>query len=872
MKRTLFTSIIMLAITAIMLQSCTNHAPQIANPRCEYSVNPIGIDNPQPRFTWHIASDSAVTQKSCQLQIATTPELLDHAPDVWQSDILDTQAMQLVYDGKTALKAHQSYYWKVTVWDTDGHRYDMPKAALFKMAKLNEKDWQAQWISDGKDKAEKQAPLFRKRFDVSKKIGKAYVYVSGLGYYELYINGKRIGKNYLDPGYTQFDKRVLYVTHEVTENVRKGENILAAVLGNGWYNVQSRGVWDFEKAAWRKRPQLLCELRIEYADGTTATIASDTSWKCSTGAYTFNNIYSGDRYDARLEQEGWNQTKFDDSKWQKAQIVSRPAPVLQAQIMPGIHITKEIEPVSCQAFGDTLYVFDLGENIAGLSRLRVKGTAGTELRIRHGELLKENGRLEQGNINIYFRPEDPDECFQEDRYILKGEGEETFMPSFCYHGFQYVEVQSSQPIALTKESLTGLFMHTDVEAIGQFECSNETLNKIWQATRRSYLSNMHSIPTDCPQREKNGWTGDAQLSVDLGLLHYDGILFYEKWLRDIIDNQRAEGDISGIVPSCGWGYGIGPVWDGAMFIIPHALYMYYGDPYAIKEIYDTCERYLTYLNGKEEDGCIRYGLGDWLSWKDQTPTDYSSTCFYYLCNKHMAQFARIAGKPATPYEEKAETIKQVINTRFFDAENATYANGTQTAQALAIYLNIVPAEKRDAVARKLAEKVKADNVHLNFGSLGSKVVLRALTQTGYVDLAYRMATQTDAPSWGYWVDSQKQTTLGETWTMSPRFNDASLNHVFMGDIIAWMQNALAGINYDESQPGFTHFFIAPHFIADLNHVKGSYRSVKGLITSEWRRNGDKVELTVTVPANTSATVILPEKQIEVGSGTHRFVF
>lgn len=422
--KTLFLLCTMLALSSC-LQVVKNE--KITNLRCEYLIDPIGIDNPVPRFTWnHVSPDSGqLQQKAYQLFIATSPEKIDEEADVWNSGLVKSSSTKAVYQGSVPLKPHQTYYWKVKTLmsgnDTD-FVFTSSGTASFKMAKLSKNDWQAQWITDEHDKEFKEAPLFRKEFATDRKIKKAYAYVSGLGYYELYINGQRIGKNYLDPGYTQFDKRVLYVTHDVTEAVRKGKNVVAAVLGNGWFNVQSRGVWDFEKATWRKRPQLLCEIRLEYADGSVETIASDNTWKTATGGYAFNNIYSGDCYDAQKEKTGWNMPKYDDSDWKPATPTTLTAPILQAQIMPAIRIDREIKPVSCKALSDRIYVFDLGENIAGLSRLQVKGKKGTELRIRHGELLKENGRLEPGNINIYFRPVDPDEQLQEDRYILKGKG------------------------------------------------------------------------------------------------------------------------------------------------------------------------------------------------------------------------------------------------------------------------------------------------------------------------------------------------------------------------------------------------------------------------------------------------------------------
>ncbi|MDU1889637.1 MAG: family 78 glycoside hydrolase catalytic domain [Dysgonomonas sp.] len=847
---------------------------KITKTQCEYLDSPIGIDAKHPRFTWLFSGDAKdFKQKSYQVKIATKPELLAEIADVWVSGKITSSVPRAEYSGGKILESHTRYYWNVTVWDENGNEFISP-TDFFEMAKNDKSDWDAKWITDHNDKEFEPAPMFRKEFAVDKDVIFARAYVSGTGYYEMYINGERIGKNYLDPGYTHFDKRILYVTHDVTSYIAGGKNAVAAVLGNGFYNCQSKAVWDFERARWRDRPRLLCEIRITYQDGTTEVIATDDTWKTNTGPYTYNNIYSGDRYDARLEEDGWRTANFDDSKWNTVQLTEEPAPILEAQQTRPIQITQELIPVEVKSFGDKIYVFDLGENIAGVCRLKVKGEKGTTFKLRHGELLKTNGRLEQGNINVYYRPEKQGEVFQEDIFILKGdEQEEVFMPQFSYHGFRYVEVECDRPVTLTADNLTGLFMHTNVPQVGRFESSNNLLNKIWEATNRSYKGNLHSIPTDCPQREKNGWTADAHIAMDLALLNFDGITLYEKWMNDYIDNQREDGVIAGIIPSSGWGYGDwpGPVWDAALFIIPNTLYDYYGEKRSIERLYPTMLKYLDYLKMKEVDGgYLNFGLGDWVFYKAQTPNDYTSTVYYYHDYMLMARFASILGKDASPYRLKADQLKKLINDKFFNAETGIYANGTQTAQAIALYMEIVPEGKEQLVAENLHKTVTDNNYFLDFGLLGSKTVPAMLTKYGYVEDAYKMATKTDAPSWGYWVETMGYTTLAETWTLSPEFRDASLNHVFMGDISAWMYNALAGINLDSSQPGFEHIIIRPNFVEDLTWVRAEYNSVRGMIKSGWKRESNRIELVVTIPLGSTATVYT-DKAYTVGSGTHQFL-
>ncbi|MDR3140912.1 MAG: glycoside hydrolase family 78 protein [Tannerellaceae bacterium] len=827
--------------------------------RTEYLYDPAGIGTPAPRLTWSYENDGeepAVISRY-EIKLGAEPGKLE------------------TYKEGTPLQPHTGYYWVVTGWDEKGTKTLTSDTAYFETAKFSAADWSAGWITDSHDKEYEPAPLFRKKVTINKEVEKARLYIAAAGYYEAFINGSRVGVNYLDPGYTHFDKRILYVTHDVTYSLKPGENIIATVLGNGWYNEQSVATWNFHEARWRNRPRMMCELRVTYTDGTVDTFGTDESWKTSTGPYLYNNLYSGDIYDARLDK-GWKTPECDESGWQPATLTQAPAPLITAQPAPGISVTGYYSPDSVKKFSDKLYVFSFPENIAGLCRLDIKGAAGTKITLKYGELLKENGRLEQGNIDVYYHPVKPYEKFQTDIYYLSGdEAGETFMPSFTYHGFQHVEVEASEPVELNEESLTACFIHTDLNPAGSFSCSNELMNKIWDATMLAYRSNIHSIPTDCPQREKNGWTADAHVAADLGLLGFDGITFYEKWMNDFIDNQLEGGGISGIIPSSGWGYGEwpGPVWDAALFIIPNALYNYYGDTQCIEKIYPVMERYLAYLQAKEKDGgYLPFGLGDWVYWKAVTNYEYTSTAYYYLDYTLMARFAGLTGKDPAPYEQKAARLKELVNAKFFDAAANTYAEGTQTAQALALYLGIVPEGREEAVAAKLKEVVEAGDHFLDFGLLGSKTVPAMLTRYGYVEDAMKMVLKTDAPSWGYWVETMGYATLAETWTLSPQFHDASLNHVFMGDVSAWMMNRIAGINYDESKPGFRNVLITPHFVKELSWAKGAYRSVNGYVYSHWTREEGQVTLKVSIPANCTADIIVNGVKQSVGSGLHTFTY
>ena len=853
-------------------------ATNIDRIRCEYLKNPLGIDVATPRFTWEISAGHNGKQTACRLKVATSPQLLKRGKaDVWKSRRVNTDIPRMVYQGP-ALQAHTRYYWQVEVWSNS--RKLTSEIASFETAKLSITDWHdAKWISDTFDKEFRKAPLLRKSISLEEKnIKNARLYVSGVGYYEFFINGAHVSDRKLEPGYTHFDKRVLYSTYDVTSMLQHGENVLAAELGNGWLNIQSLSVWEFEKARWRMRPRMIAELRITYNDGTVQTIPTDRTWKTNSGACSFNNLYSGEVYDARLVHKGWTIPGFDDKKWMPAIEVEAPAKILTSQQMPPIRVVREVKPVSMRKIDDYTYIYDMGENMTGVCRLQVQGPTGTCVTLAHGELIHDDGTLNQGNIEIYFKREknglpqhvDPFERIQTDTYFLSGNGMETYEPRFTYHGFRYVEVASTRPLTLTQESLTGLCMHTDVEPVGNFACSNEILNKLVEASCNSYLGNLFSIPTDCPQREKNGWTADGYVGMDYGLLFYDGITVYEKWMNDFIDNQRERGDLSGIIPSSGWGYAdwIGPVWDAALFIIPNNLYKYYGDTRAIEKMWDTCVRYLQYLETREKDGKLTYGIGDWVFYKAKTDTHFTSTAFFWLDNVLMAKFADLTGHDGTKYRAKADNLKELINNEWFDAEKKMYANGTQAAQSVGLALGLVPEEHAQAVADNLVRMIRDNGHQLDFGMLGSKFVPAMLVKYGYADDAYKMIIRPEAPSWANWIH-RGLTTLPETWVLDKDFKDASLNHAFLGDISVWMMNSLAGINPHPKKPGFAGIIIRPQFINGISWAKGEYRSVRGLIRSEWKREGNQIELNIIIPANTEAELQLRDKSVALKTGKNQ---
>jgi alpha-L-rhamnosidase len=823
---------------------------------CEYLDSPLGIDTPQPRLSWVLDSkERAQRQTAYQILVASSESLLKaDRGDLWDTGkVASDQTLHVVYDGK-ALASSQRCYWKVRAWDKRGAASAYSAAGRWEMGLLSPSEWRAQWIGRTADTNALPAPLLRRAFTLEGKIKQARAYICGLGYYELHINGKQIGDHLLDPAYTRYDRRALYVTHDVTETLRRGKNAIGVILGNGWYNVQTRAVWDFHKAPWRAAPKLLMQLRVEYADGRVETIGTDSSWKTSVGPITFDSIYGGETYDARAEKPGWDMPDFSDGDWDKAEVVAAPGGKLAAQMMPAIKADETLKPVKLTEPKPGVFVFDMGQNFAGFAELRLRAPEGTKVVMQYGERLAKDGTVNRADIEQHIVKVDASQQYQTDTYIAKGKGLETWHSRFDYHGFQYVEV-TGFPGTPTLETLRGVFIHSAIPVAGQFECSNPLLNQIWRAGRWSYLSNLEGIPTDCPHREKNGWTGDAHLAAEQGLLNYAPAAVYTKWINDLGDEQRPSGELPGIVPTSGWGYkwGNGPAWDSAFLLIPLYLYQYCGDTKVMCDHYDGMRRYVDYLTSKAKAGIVDIGLNDWAPFKTATPADITSTAYYYRDAQIVALTARLMGDEAAArkYAELAASIKAAFNAKFYHPDTGLYGNGSQTSLSCALYQGLVEPANKARVVANLVAAVDKSNGHIDTGILGAKYLLNALLVNGRADVAYRIATQRDLPSWGWWID-QGATTLWEQWN-----GTESRNHIMFGDISAWFYKALAGINLDPGVPAFRHIMIKPNLVQGLTWARASYDSVRGRIVSDWEVREGSFRLTVSIPANTSATVAIP---------------
>jgi len=831
---------------------------QVVELKTEYLVNPIGIDNPTPRFTWHVlAPDKGFRQRSYRIIVdKDSMSVVNSQGTSWDSKLTAAENSLVKYEGKP-LDPFTKYYWRI---DIESHENNKTfSVASFETGMLQRENWKGSWISDSENIDMKDAPYFRKDFKVERKIKSARVYIAVAGLFELSVNGHKVGDHVLDPIYTRFDRRTLYLSHDVTALLSEGSNTLGVLLGNGWYNHQSTAVWNFHSAPWRNRPAFCLDLRITYTDGTVETITSGKDWKTALSPVIFNSIYTAEHYDARKELNGWDRYGFDDKKWNPVIYRSAPSGNMTAQALHPIRRVEKLAAKHITKVNDTTFIFDFGRNISGVSEINVQGPSGTTLKLKHGERLNAKGRVDLSNIDVHYRPKDSTDPFQTDIFILKGNQVESFSPRFNYKGFQYVEVSSSAPVLLNQESLVAYFMHSDVPVYGTIKTSNPTLNKIWEATNASYLSNLFGYPTDCPQREKNGWTGDAVIACETGLYNFDAITVYEKWLADHRDEQQPNGVLPSIIPTGGWGYewGNGPDWTSSIAIIPWNIYLFYGDQKLLADSYENIKRYVDHITEISPTGLTTWGLGDWVPVKSKSPVELTSTCYYYADVLILAKAAALLGfkEDKEYYSTLATRIKNAFNEKYLDKSRGIYGSGLQTELSVPLYWGLAPDDLKSKVATVLAKRVEADQFQLDVGLLGQKAILSALSENGYAEVAYKLAAREAYPSWGWWIKNGA-TTLYENWNIDAK-NDISLNHIMFGELGAWLYKGLGGIYPDPQHPGFKHIILKPNFVRDLREFEANHKGPYGNIKSSWVRKGSKVTYTVVIPANSSGTVYFP---------------
>lgn len=841
--------------------------------KCEFQREPLAIDAAHPRLSWLLESDERdVRQSAYRILVASSSALLSrNKPDLWDSGKrVSAEQNNIPYAG-APLKSGQRCYWKVETWDGAGEGAWSP-VATFEMGLLHLGDWQAKWINDGKPNPtaerdfyrEDPAPLFRREFDVDGAIKQARLYITGLGYYEAHLNGDRVGDHVLDPGWTKFDKHVFYSVYDVTGQLTRGKNCIGVELGNGWYNpapLRLFGRINLREVLAIGRPRFIAQLHIEYRDGRTQTVVSDERWKHTDGPVRRNGIYIGEVVDGGREPIGWDHPGFEATKWQPAAVAREPIGTLVAQPQPPIRITKRWKAVAVTQPKPGVFIYDFGTNFGGWASLDLDVAPGTEIHLRYGELLHADGTLNpmtsvagqikgrrKDSVESIGGPGAPDIAWQTDTYIARGGGE-TYTPKFTFHGFRYLEVTGlKQPLDL--KSVTAMRLNSDVEQVGFFECSNPLLNQIEAMCRRTFISNIFSVQSDCPHREKMGYGGDIVATSEAMIGTYDMSRFYAKAVQDWADAARPDGMLTDTAPYMGLQY-CGVVWAMAHPLLVSQLHQYYGDDRIAQEQYAVAKRWMSVVEAKYPSGIVTDGLSDHESLVP-TPAPEYVTPMYFQCANLMADLARRLGKSddAAHYQTLAGHIKSAY-AKFVDAASGHVGTGSQANQAIALHAGIVG----EASVSRLVDQIQNhDHLHLTTGILGTKFVLDELSKAGQIDVAYTLATQTDFPSFG-WMMKNGATTLWEHWALSE--NTFSHNHPMFGSVRQWMQNWLGGIQCASDARGFDKIRIQPQTPTGLDWVKSSYVSVRGKIVSEWRRLDGRTEFTIQVPANCRAEVRLP---------------
>lgn len=710
--------------------------------------------------------------------------------------------------------------------------------------------WNAYWISFGAlmlNWAAKDfpAPYFRKEFEFGHEKD-CRLSICGLGFHEVFINGKRVSDYELAPAQAKYDAHAGYLVHDVAQYLVPGQNTIGVVLGNGLYNCQTAEVWHFDKATWRDYPKMILELT---ADGKTV-VASDSPWKVTTnGPITFNALRNGESYDARLEMPGWAQNGFDDSAWEKVSVTHGPGGILYEQTSAPCRVT-QIFPMHKQEKG----IWDAGQNIAGRAEITVHGKKGDHVKIQYSDVLNPDGTLKTDTLSQYITSGE----FQTDHYTLKGGETEVWHPRFTYHGFRYVSLEYSGEVEIL--SVSAQAIHSDVRQIGDFTCSDPDMNTLKKCTCWSYLNNFVGIPTDCPHREKNGWLNDTQIASDTGLFFFDGKETYREWLGTIRDCMRPNGQLPGMAPTSGWGYnwGNGTMFDTILFGIPRSIYIYRGDTVPMRENYEPFKKVLAFTESMAEGHIVRSGLGDWahpFPERAVVPA-LTNTAWYYHDLQMLIEAARLFGyeEDVKCYSEKAALVLEAFNREFANG-NGSYANNEKTALAVAVKFGFCTGKDAENAVRMLLADVRKDAHIADFGIVGAKFVPRVLAEYGFADDGFKIFTQDQYPGWGRLV-RQGETTLCEDFA-----GQSSHDHIMYGDLAAWMMQYAAGIEPAFTRPGFREVVLKPRSIPSLNTMKASYETVYGQISVEWQRVHGEIQFQAELPDNVPGRLELPDGSV-----------
>jgi hypothetical protein len=855
----------------------------IANPRCENLLNPAGLETLQPRFSWQLQSSGrSIMQTRYRILVADDyAKLVANTGNMWDTkEVAGEQSLWIPYGGKP-LEASKTYYWKVMVWDNNGGASDWSSdTATFQMGLLKPADWSnAQWIGYDELDASKRyvpgihapgatkeyknvvsgnhvLPLLRKSFAVSKPVKKATAFITGLGQYELHINGVKIGDRFLSPGWSNYDKRVLYDVLDVTKNVTNGNNAIGVMLGNGFFNVPN--------VAYRKaliaygNPMLIMKLVIEYADGTKSEVISDNSWKAAPSPITFSSIYAGEEYNATLEQDGWDKASFNDGSWKSAVAVKGPAGKLVAETGTPVKVMATIQAQTCEKT-DSSYLFDFGQNASGIVKITVRGKKGQVIRIYPGELIKDKHVNQKASGKPYYFV-----------YTCKGTGDEEWSPRFSYYGFRYAEVVNAAPDTMKNSKLAAItdfkMLHTRNSApqVGKFDCRDDQMSSIYSLIDWAIRSNMQSVLTDCPHREKLGWLEQTYLMGESIHFNYDIYSLYQKIVADMMADQTTDGLVPDIAPEFvkfDDGFRDSPEWGSASVVLPWLIYQWYGDKTVMQDAWPMMTKYVAYLKSKAAGNILSYGLGDWYDLGPKfpgvaqlTPKELTATAIYYYDISLLSKMAKLMGKPeAAQYTSLAADVKTAFNSKFYDAASKKYSTGSQTAMAMPLAVGLVDDDKKAGVLDALKTDIIANENALTSGDIGFHFLVDALTKNGSAQTVYDMTSDDKVPGYAFQI-KKGATALTESWAA---LEEVSNNHLMLGHMMQWFYDGAGGIKQEDTSVAYKTIIFAPEPILGLDKGSVSFESPYGTIYSEWDHQYSFHVFTFKIPANTTATVYLP---------------
>lgn len=858
-------------LTILLLTSTLAFSQKLAvyDLTCEHIVNPMGIETMSPRFSWKIkASGNNIIQSSYSIRVSESPSFSENY--FWESGKINSPESNLVAYNGPVLESTKRYYWQVKIWDNKKNQSAWSAAVYWEMGILNKNEWQAKWIEPKQDTIA-NGPVFtlRKDFFLSEKVKKASAYATAHGLYELHLNGKKVSDDLFTPGWTTYQKRLQYQVYDISGLLKPGKNTVGALLGDGWYKGNLG--WKDQEGYYGNKIGLICQLIIEYTDGTKEVIVTDKSWKGTVdGPIILNSIYNGETYDARKELKGWDKVNYDAGSWNNVKVADYSLDNLVPTISVPVKRIKELKPIKIWRTPKGTLVADMGQNMVGWIRLKVQGNAGTTVTLRHAEVLDKDGEFYTENLRA---------AKAEISYTLKGGGIEIYEPTFTFMGFRYVAIEGF-PGALKSENLTGIVVHSDMKPLGSFECSNPLINQLQKNIRWGQKGNFLDIPTDCPQRdERLGWTGDAQAFVSTAAYNMDVASFFTKWLKDVEAEQYANGGIPWIVPNI-----VGEVkpsagWADVVTIAPWTMYQVYGDKQLLEQQYPSMKKYVEFIRKDAgEDFVWSEGsvFGDWLFFKPEfgkfrvsdghTNQDLIATAFYAYSTKILIMAAKELGKTedVKEYSVVFGKIKEAFNKNYVTPVGRT-SSDSQTSYVLALMFDLLSEEQRPKAVNLLVKNIRDRQNHLSTGFLGTPYICHVLSANGQTDVAYDLLLQETFPSWLYPV-KMGATTIWERWDgirtdstfQSVTMN--SFNHYAYGAIGDWMYRVVAGLEI--GKPGYKQIIISPQPDARLGYAKASYESRYGLIKSGWKLKNHHLKVNVVIPPNTTAKIILPKTMLD----------